>query len=210
MSTIGGEQRDNGIIDTTPPRFPDRLRLPLTFDAALLARDLGRLSADAWVKHYVPRNYDGDWSILPLRSRAGETHPIRMIGADPTTKAFADTPLLARCDYFRRVLAAFHCPLRVVRLMRLTPGSRIKEHTDVDLAFEDGLVRIHVPVITNDNVEFHLNGRRVVMAAGTAWYLRLSDPHSVVNAGTADRVHLVIDANVNDWVESLFDSAMHG
>ncbi len=34
-------------------------------------------------------------------------------------------------------------------------------------------------------------------------YLRLSDPHSVVNRGDTDRVHLVIDAPVNDWIESL-------
>jgi len=191
-----------------PPRFPDRLRLPLTFDACLLARDLDRLSRGQWIRHYVKANYDGDWSILPLRSPAGETHPIRMISADPTTRSFVDTPLLEGCDYFRRVLDSFECPLRVVRLMRLTPGSRIKEHTDHVLSFEDGIVRVHVPVTTNDAVEFHLNQQRVVLEAGSAWYLRLSDPHSVANHGSTDRVHLVIDANVNDWVEALFESTM--
>ena len=59
--------------------------------------------------------------------------------------------------------------------MRLTPGSRIKEHTDHDLRVENGAARIHVPVVTNDDVEFYLNGSRVVMTAGSAWYLRLSD-----------------------------------
>jgi hypothetical protein len=190
------------------PRFPDRLQLPLTFDRELLARDLDRLSSGQWIRHYVKTNYDGDWSILPLRSPAGETHPIRMISADPTTRSFVDTPLLKGCDYFRRVLDSFECPLRVVRLMRLTPGSRIKEHTDQVLSFEDGIVRVHIPVTTNDAVEFHLNKRRVILEAGSAWYLRLSDPHSVANHGSTDRVHLVIDANVNDWVEVLFESAM--
>jgi hypothetical protein len=190
------------------PRFPDRLRLPLTFDASRLARDLARLSSVAWTHHYVRENYDGDWSVMPLRSPAGETHPLRMIYADPTARAFADTPLLDGCDYFRHVLASFACPLRVVRLMRLTPGSRIKEHTDVDLAFEAGAVRIHIPVVTNAAVEFYLNGARVALQAGSAWYLRLSDPHRVFNGGDADRVHLVIDADVNDWVEALFESAL--
>jgi hypothetical protein len=190
------------------PRFPDRLRLPLTFDPDLLARDLDRLSSRDWIRHYVAQNYDGDWSIVPLRSPAGETHPIRMIYADPTARSFVDTPLLQGCDYFRHVLDTFECPLRVVRLMRLTPGSRIKEHTDLDLSFEDGMVRVHVPVTTNPEVEFQLNGSRVVLAAGSAWYLRLSDPHSVANRGSADRVHLVVDADVNGWVEALFESAM--
>lgn len=188
--------------------LPDRLRLPFDFEPALLARDLEGLRAVDWIKHYVQQNYDGDWSVIPLRGPAGETHPIRMIYADPTARAFVDTPLLEGCEYFQEVLAAFECPLRAVRLMRLTPGSRIKEHTDLDLSFEDGIVRIHVPVTTNPGVEFYLNGSRVALEAGSAWYLRLSDPHSVVNGGSADRVHMVIDANVNGWVEGLFDTAL--
>jgi hypothetical protein len=94
-----------------------------------------------------------------------------------------------------------------VRLLRLTPGSVIKEHHDNDLSFEQGMVRIHIPVTTNDSVDFRLNGTRCVMAAGSSWYLRLSDPHSVANRGASDRVHLVIDAVVNDWVAALFERA---
>jgi len=191
-----------------PPRFPDRLRLPLTFDPDLLARDLASLSSVEWTHHYVRANYDGDWSVIPLRSPAGETHPIRMISADPTARSFVDTPLLQRCHYFRRVLESFDCPLRTVRLMRLTPGSVIKEHADPDLRFEDGTVRIHIPVTTNAQVEFYLNGSRIVLEAGSAWYLRLSEPHKVANRGRTDRVHMVVDANVNPWVEALFESAM--
>jgi hypothetical protein len=91
--------------------------------------------------------------------------------------------------------------------MRLSPGSVIKEHRDHDLAFEDGTVRIHVPVTTNDGVDFRLNGTRCVMPAGSAWYLRLSDPHSVANRRATDRVHLVIDATVDGWVQDLYERA---
>ena len=66
---------------------------------------------------------------------------------------------------------------------------------------------LHIPVVTNDGVDFRLNGERCVMAAGSCWYLRLSDPHSVANRGSNDRVHLVIDAAVNDWGAALFDRA---
>jgi len=191
-----------------PPRFPDRLRLPLTFDPDRLARDLETLSSAAWRRHYVKQNFSGDWSVLPLRAPAGETHPVRMIFAGSMVASFVDTPLLDGCGYFRRVLAAFQCPLRTARLMRLTPGSRIHEHTDPDLSFEDGTVRLHIPVVTNDAVEFDLNRQRVVLEAGSVWYLRLSDPHSVANHGETDRVHLVIDAVVNDWIEALFASAL--
>ena len=70
-------------------------------------------------------------------------------------------------------------------------GSQIKVHRDHDFAFEQGTVRIHVPVTTNAEVDFRLNGVRCAMPAGSAWYLRLSDPHSVANRGAQDRVHLV-------------------
>jgi hypothetical protein len=118
-----------------------------------------------------------------------------------------DTPLLDACPYFREVIGTFQAPLRNVRLMRLTAGSVIKEHHDVALSFEDGMVRLHIPVVTNDGVDFRLNGARVVLEAGSCWYLRLSDPHSVANRGTEDRVHLVVDAFANDWIGRVFEEA---
>ena len=189
------------------PRFPNRLRLPLDFDPAGLAADMANFTRGEWIDHFVKQNYDGDWSVIPLRGPAGASHPVQMIYSDPGRADFADTPMLAGSPYFREVLAAFACPLHAVRLMRLTPGSVIKEHHDNDLCFEQGMVRIHIPVVTNDGVDFRLNGVRCVMAAGSSWYLRLSDPHGVANRGATDRVHLVIDAVANDWVATLFERA---
>jgi hypothetical protein len=189
--------------------LPDRLRLPLTFDPDLLVRDLRGLASVEWIDHFVAQNYDGNWSVIPLRGKAGARHPVMMIYSDPTATSFEDTPMLQGCPYFRDVLDAFQCPLQAVRLMRLTPGSRIKEHADLDLSIEEGAARIHIPVVTNPGVEFYLNGSRVVMEAGSAWYLRLSDPHSVYNNGGSDRVHMVIDAVANDWLRTLLESALH-
>jgi hypothetical protein len=187
--------------------YPDRLQLPLSFDPGLLRRDLDILSATPWTAHFVQQNYEGDWSVIPLRCAAGASHPIQMIYSDPTATVFVDTPMLGRCAYFQAVIAAFACEVRSVRLMRLTPGSVIKEHTDLDLDVEGGAARIHIPVITNPDVEFLLNGRRVEMKEGQAWCLRLSDPHAVANRGTADRVHLVLDLVANDWLMGFFEQA---
>jgi hypothetical protein len=180
--------------------FPDRLKLGLAFDAARLAEDLGRLAGIDWTRHYVEQHFSGDWSVIPLRGPAGAVHPILQIFPSPAVTAFADLPALALTPYVRQVLAAFACPLQCVRLMRLAPGSRIETHTDYDLAFEQGVARIHVPITTNPGVDFRLNDVPVVMAAGEAWYLRLSDLHSVDNRGATDRVHLVIDAEANAWL----------
>jgi hypothetical protein len=187
--------------------LPDRLRLPVAFDPRRLERDLEALTGIDWIAHFVKQNYDGEWSVIPLRSVAGARHPSQMIYANPTATSFEDTPFLASCAYFREVLQEFGCEFRCVRLMRLSPGSIIKEHDDLDLDAESGVARIHIPIMTNPGVEFELNRVRVVMAPGSAWYLRLSDPHRVANRGATDRVHLVADAMVNERLRAMLEHA---
>ena len=187
-----------------PASVPAQVRLPFTLDPAPLAADLALIGSGEWIAQPLRANYEGGWDIVPLRSAAGETHPLRLIYADPVAARFADTPWLERLPAFRAALARFHCPLRSVRLMRLVAGSTIREHCD-DLDAEVGNLRLHVPVATNPGVDFRLGGRRVEMAPGSVWYLRLSDPHGVANRGATDRVHLVIDATVNDWLETMLD-----
>jgi len=193
-----------------PFTFADRLRLPFSFDADRLRADLERVVGSPWVDHLVRQNYEGDWDVLPLRFTAGATHPVMQIYADPTATRFEDGPLLDQMPCVRAVIEHFECPIQSVRLMRLSPGSVIKEHSDHDLAVEWGAARIHIPITTNPQVEFLLNRRRIVMEPGSAWYLRLSDAHSVANRGTSDRVHLVIDCIANDWLIAQLRAATAG
>jgi hypothetical protein len=181
----------------------------MQFDPSRLREDLDALGTAEWLEHFVRQNYDGDWSVIPLRAQAGAVHPVMMMFSNPAATEFTDTPLLARAPYFRRVLHDLACPLHCVRLMRLTPGSVIKEHHDNDLAAEFGRARLHIPITTGPDVDFRLNGTRVIMEPGSVWYLRLSDPHSVANRGPGDRVHLVIDAVVNDWLTTQLEHASH-
>jgi hypothetical protein len=45
------------------------------------------------------------------------------------------------------------------------------------------------------------------MGAGTAWVLRLADPHSVANNGTSDRVHMLVDLVMNPRLEAMLREA---
>ena len=185
--------------------LPDVLKLPFRFDAARLQADVARLGTDQFVPHFNTAYYQGDWSAIPLRSVGGNPGHIY---PDPTAKgAFADTPLLAGCPYLREVLATFHCPQQSVRLLRLKAGSAIKEHRDHELGFENGEIRLHLPVTTNPEVEFVLAGNRIVLSEGECWYLNFNLPHRVENRGATDRVHLVIDCVVNDWLRHLLLAA---
>ncbi len=191
------------LAPTDAVTLPDRKRLPLAFDAAALAADLAALERDRWQPHFVREKYRGDWSAMALRAAAGETHPVRMIYANPTTTEWVDTPLMARVPTMRTAVATLRCPVQSVRLMRLGPGSAILPHNDLDLAAEQGRARLHLPITTNPGVRFMLSGATVPMAAGELWYLRLSDTHEAANEGTTARVHLVIDVLVNDWLVAL-------
>ena len=161
--------------DDAPSGLPDRIRLPFAFDPVLLASDLVHFAESDWTAHFVRDNYQGDWSALPLRAAAGETHPKRLIYTGLRDRPYVDTPLLDRAPNLRQALARFECPLRSVRLMRLGPGSLIREHFDLDQDAAEGSARLHVPVTSNEGVEFRLNGVPVSMAPGSVWYLRLAD-----------------------------------
>lgn len=178
------------------------LKLPLRFDATQLQDDLDRVSPGAWTDHYNEQDFGGRWQGAALRSANGT---VRDINAGPAGHAaFADTPLLARCPYIGRVLAEFLCPLKSVRLLSLASGSFIREHSDHSLGYEDGEVRIHIPIRTNPGVEFYVCGERLLLEEGECYYINVNLPHRVNNRGAAPRVHLVIDAEVNGWVRELF------
>jgi hypothetical protein len=176
-------------------------RLVLRFDPERLQADLRRLASGTWTPHFNASFFEGDWSGIVLRASPSDRglHAAGAIAAE----SFAATEALAACPYFQAVLEAFQCPLKSVRLLRLASGSIIREHSDSDLGEELGEVRIHIPVVTNAQVEFYLAGKRVAMGAGECWYLDLSQPHRVQNRGPSDRVHLVIDCVLNDWLRHL-------
>ncbi|NOJ78290.1 aspartyl/asparaginyl beta-hydroxylase domain-containing protein [Myxococcus xanthus] len=186
---------------------PDRLRLPFHFDVAPLQQELAALPAEAWVPHFNKREYEGEWSGVPLRSIGGMEGRIY---PDPTGRErYADTPLLARCPALRAVLATFQCPIGAARLLKLAAGARIREHTDYNLGYADGEVRLHVPITTHPDVAFFLGGERVILQPGECWYLDFNRPHRVDNPSDTDRVHLVLDCDVNDWMRDVFMRAVN-
>lgn len=180
-------------------------RLPLRFDAEALAADLARIRPGDWLPHFNRNDYEGDWSVIALRSIGGFPRRIGPSPFDPMP--YADTPHMARFPCFHAVAASFDMPLGAVRLLKLAPGAEIRPHTDEFLGYDDGQVRLHIPVQTNPEVEFRLDGERLEMAPGEVWYADFNRLHSVVNRGDCDRVHLVVDGRVSPWITAQFEAA---
>jgi len=96
---------------------------------------------------------------------------------------FAATPALAFCPYLAEVLEHFPGRRNRVRLMRLRPGGRIYRHSDPLHTIARGLVRLHVPVLTNPDVRFLVNDVRIPLLAGETWHVDVRFPHEVANEG---------------------------
>lgn len=181
----------------------DRVKLPFTFDVEKMMAEVQALNLDSYIYY----------NVIPLRAPAHQVDsslpfpPPADDYADGSWCDWLDTPALKDSPYLASVIDTFkaHTTVNLVRVLRLAPGNVVQEHTDptLGLQIEKAMIRLTVPIQTNDQVDFFLNGEPVPMNPGECWYLRLTDPHKVVNAGTTDRVNLTIDVIPNEWVRSM-------
>jgi hypothetical protein len=180
------------------------VKLPMSFDVGRLQADLAAIRPEEWTAHFNTSYYDGLWSGVALRTTEGAHVPLF---PDPSKSTYVDLEVLERCPYIGEILKGFHCPLRLVRLLKLSAGSNIKEHSDFNLSYEDGEVRVHIPIQTNPEVEFAVDGHVLPLREGECWYINFNLMHRIHNRGATDRVHLVIDCVLNDWLRARFPQA---
>lgn len=185
----------------------DSIRLPFNFDVAKMAAEIETLRPDNF-------NY---YDVMPLRAPAFKVDPSIPMPppaedyADGTWTDWLDTSSLTNSPYLSSVVDTFKARTRVtlVRLLRLAPGAVVKEHTDPTLGLEvhQSVIRLTIPIVTNEEVKFFLNDQLVPMKAGECWYLRLTDPHRIVNGSSTERINLTIDMEPNEWVTKMILAA---
>lgn len=176
-------------------------KIDLTINILSLRQEILQLPK-IWSPHFNTSQYEGEWTVLPLRAPGG--HQDRIIPDLMSESGYEDTPLMDTCPAIKQLLNTFQCPIASVRLLNLKRGAIIKEHRDHELAFEHGEARLHIPLFTNEQVEFWVQDQRIPMEPGDCWYINANLPHRVANHGPTDRIHLVIDCVVNDWLRDLF------
>ncbi|MGZ4116413.1 MAG: aspartyl/asparaginyl beta-hydroxylase domain-containing protein [Bacteroidia bacterium] len=182
------------------------LLLPIKIDTKKLCEDLQTCLKAQWKEHFNTHDYSGSWTAISLRSQSGNAEDIH---AHNSTLPFANTPLLEQCNYFKEIIDSFQCEKETVRLLRLQPGSVIKEHRDLGLAYRFGDFRIHIPILTEAAVTFLVGGKNIPMKKGECWYADFDQLHSVKNDSTSERIHLVIDGKRNEWTDDLFKKAKY-
>ena len=166
--------------------------------------------------HYSGYNKRQSWSAFAIRGydldpnfivKPGEMskkwkgeNPTKLLARSDWTKIADQFPTIKKIlkkDIFK------DCDLDRVRLMRLKSGkgelSRHADITDKEAGIQKGrVVRMHIPITTNDRVIFHSWDHRggkkeVIMKEGSLVYLDVRKPHTATNTGDQDRIHLVID-----------------
>jgi len=114
------------------------------------------------------------------------------------------------------ILDKLPCEFERVRFMRLEAGKVINKHTDKidkDIGFDDGdIIRIHIPIRTNDNVVFTLyennkdkDGTEYNLKTGHYYYTDVTKAHAVRNTSDVDRIHLVADCYSNSKIRALLN-----
>ena len=158
-----------------------------------------------------------DWTAISLRGY-GPT-PLDILKPNvlkskvKTETVLQDTSLLEEDGFqvINDILAKIPSTFERVRFMKIKANSGIGKHSDridKDFGIEDGnIIRIHVPIRTNDQVEFYLwEGKEKLvnyLEEGHYYYVDVRAPHAVTNNSDVDRIHLVIDVYVNAEIRKL-------
>jgi len=82
-------------------------------------------------------------------------------------------------------------PVRIL-LARLCPGGNIPAHMDRIFSLAHAH-RVHVPVVTHEDVKFVIDGRRQPMREGEIWEINNRRAHQVENASPIYRIHMIVD-----------------
>src|SRR4051812_30005934 len=79
-----------------------------------------------------------------------------------------------------------------VMLARMAPAGVIHPHRDQNPAAK-WPHKIHVPLLTNDEVTFYVDGKGYHLAEGEAAEVNNMGLHAVENRGSTDRIHLIFE-----------------
>jgi hypothetical protein len=139
-----------------------------------------------WQPVWADKRYAGDhWMTCPLIEEFNKT---------PNYDNFVLSSIIEN---------EMKCKVKNLMFYAMLPGGDIPPHRDMIGNVGFGGLRLHVPIITNNKVNFIVDGKKVIMGVAELWALDTSYTHSVSNFGSENRIHLVMDVIVNEWVIGL-------
>jgi hypothetical protein len=151
-----------------------------------IEKTLNELKNYNWSPVWADKRYAGEhWMTCPL------------------IEEFNKTPNFNVFSLAKIIEGKMKCKIKNLMFYAMLPGGDIPPHRDMVGNVGFGGLRLHIPIITNDKVNFVVANQKVVMGVAELWALDTSYTHSVSNFGKDNRIHLVMDVIVNDWVLNL-------
>ena len=160
-------------------------RLPIAVDAMRLRAEVDALPESLWETRGGRLGPHDAARAVFLRGYAP---------AEGRGKPVEDRGSLAQLPYAREIITRLlPAPPQRCLLARLPAGAMVPPHSDIGPYFLK-TIRIHVPVITHENVWMYCDGRVFRMQAGEVWALNNIAEHAVWNAdATRPRTHMICD-----------------
>ena len=182
-----------------------------------------------WANHYSSYNKRQSWSAFALRGYDPSDPDFIIKPAEMSKKYKGENPDRMKAkSQWTEISKMFPKTLEIinggffgaipdrVRFMKLTKGNgELSRHADITDreagVMPNKVVRLHIPIYTNNGVIFqswsHEGKKSLVnMKEGSLWYIDVRKPHTAVNNGDQDRVHLVMDFYSNKELTSFIAS----
>jgi hypothetical protein len=154
------------------------------------------------LKAKVAQLTENDWAQSDRHSQFDihkETQSIQLLGDDmshtpPQKTRYFDLLAADVAPIIERLKGHFGREGVFIRVLiaRLNAQSEIKPHVDKGYSLIN-CNRIHIPLFTNDQVQFSVGGESRILSEGEVWEINNADVHAVINASDSPRVHLIID-----------------
>ena len=180
--------------------LPASIRLNRDFDPKKLQADLEAAQSQFRSAPQAGGYHDGSWTGIALKAINGDfknTMAMSFTNVDYTE-------VMDHCPYFKEILDSMPFPVGVTRILFLPPGKKIGKHTDRGFSWENGHVRLHIPIVTSQKVQFNIGEESVHWPAGQFWFGDFNQPHWLDNQSDIVRVHIVMDCFVTTELLSLF------
>jgi len=171
------------------------------------------------------KNFDREWFTIPELAMDRTNNPVdvlpifkvpmyfnpmsRSTELLPAIRATRDDKLLKLVEpIIKKVESLYNSRHGRVWLAKLEAGKKIPLHIDhadsegkerSDGFYSFAVHRVHISLITNDDVIFNVNEEIKNFKVGECWEMNNNVPHTIENNSNFDRIHLVIDILPEEW-----------
>lgn len=122
-------------------------------------------------------------------------------------KIYSPTPVAKMLPKTLKFLQKLPGPLFSVRYLISEPDSGLRYHRDMNINPGYGLVRLHIPLVTDPKARFYVEDQNFHLPPGSLYFVDVGRFHAIENRSEITRVHLVIDIGWTRELEKIFSAS---